>query len=203
MLNSYTKTTVLSLLIFVAITVIGFLMASALTQSLPNDFKIPIIENFTFYTQLMQINPLITLRQVLIDNPVIISQRLDVDGKQQIWAAYIMPINILINIGLSVLYVKTYKLNFNSCKWAVICLASLLLTLSLFYMKIQACCSSRASWLGELAVLYQINNPFSDTAFWQNIYIELSNGFIILQSILLVSAFVLFYLIYTNKLCKK
>lgn len=193
----------LYLLIPVFIVLVGIISITISTKSLPNNVEFTLIENFDLYLNLLNANPVMATKLALIDNPVILIERLDEQKINQIWGIYIMPINAIALLLISAFIIHIRKLKLSTCKWLVIWAAVFTIMLSMFYLRLQTCCTTKPTWLLEIWLFSQASEPLLDSAFWKDIYILLIGRFIYIQySIATLGAFILYITSYSQLLCK-
>jgi hypothetical protein len=204
MLKTQFKTQISALIMLFCFILLEALLVSVYAESLPNKLSITIIENFGFYINLLSVNQEMAARFMLIDNPVFIVQRLDEQKIVQFWGLYIMPVNIVILYSISLFIVGLKNKGLSAYSWGGIWGASFVLMCSIFYMRIQTCCTSDPTWIFEIWLFSQISNPFLDSGFWQEMYIQLSGWFAVIQfSLVFISIGVLFLIYYMNVVSKK
>ncbi len=185
-----------SLVIFFGIIFLEAGFISIVIQSLPNQFEFVIIENFKFYRDLLHVNPVAAGRLILIENPVFVIQRIDRLNSSQLWAIYFMPISVLTQYVLSMFIVFIKKQNANPFIWLWIFVASTFLLFAVFYLRIQACCTSKPTWLLDVWLLSQIYNPLLDSTFWQGIYVQLSQWLPLIQFFIAAIALLILFICY-------
>ena len=191
------------LLIFFSTILIEVFFVSIFTQSIPNQLKFTFIENIDFYIDLLSSNPSMAFKLILIDNPVFIVQRLDELKSSQIWGVYFMPINIITLLVLSLYISRAKKLEMNSYQWSGIWFASIILIFSMLYLRIQTCCTSGPTWLLEIWIFSQVNDPLGNVAMWQNLYIKLIDIFTLIQFFIASIGATIIYMIFHTELFNK
>lgn len=196
MFQSQVRFLLASFMVFFGIIFLEISITSIITLSLPNQFKFTVIENFKFYSDLFAINPAAVGRLILIENPLLLVQRLDGQSSSQIWGLYLMPISILTQYMLSVFIVFIKKQNVTPYTWLWICLATVVLLFVVFYFRIQTCCTFRPTWLLNVWLLSIVYNPLLDTVFWQDVYIQLSEWLPIIQLVMAATSLLVLFLCY-------
>lgn len=175
------KTLSSSIFILVFILFLEILFVSIYTLSVPNQLVFTALDNFNFYSNLLSVNPAMAIEIAFIGNPVFIVQRLDQLQGNQIWGVYFMPVNILVLFLLSLYISIVKKVEMTLLQWIWILLAASILLFSMFYLRIQTCCTSGPTWLLDIWLFSQVSSPLADTALWQEIYIQLSGHFTLIQ----------------------
>lgn len=184
----------ITLMMFMAVEVT---VLSLVTFSLPNQISFELINNLEIYSQLFHANPIIAFKVLLINNPVFIIQKVNDLGDTQLWGVYIMPITVITWLAASVFFVQIKKVSppLNIIWW--IAGASVLLIMSVFYLRIQACCTESPAWFLDVMILSRVFNPLVNSGFWQDVYLNVSPWFKTMQLFFLAAAMVLFYFSYT------
>jgi len=197
------KTLISTLLILIFILFIEVFSISLFTLSMPNQLVITVFDNFSFYMSLFNVNPVMAIEQALIKNPILIVQRLDELQMSQVWGLYFMPINIVTLFLLSLYLNSVKKMNINPSGWIWIFIASFILMASMFYLRIQTCCTSDPTWVLDIWLFSQVSSPLVDTALWQKIYIQISDHFTLIQFSLTFSSAAILFRIYISSLQNK
>jgi len=179
-----------SLSLIVGLEVIILTLA---TGYFPNQFELEIFNNLSMYLGLLKSSPLTILNLLLIQKPFIIIQNTDITEGTQIWGLYIMPITFITLVALSIMVAKLRLIDGYLTKKYWILLASTLLTLSVFYLRLQSCCSASPNWVFDVFLLVRVFDPTLDTMFWQDVYLFMTPWFKSLQFIVATSALLLFY----------
>ena len=180
-------------------------LVSLFTLSSPNQFVFTAVDNFNFYMSLMSANPTMAIELALISNPIFIVQRLDDLQTSQVWGLYFMPVNVIVLflLALSLNIFKNTKINLSQWLWVLF--ASSVVMFSMFYLRLQTCCTSGPTWLLDLWLFSQVSDPLVKTAMWQDIYIKLVGHFTLIQfmiSIIGVAILVVVYITVTNQRVK-
>ena len=196
------KALISTLFILVFILSIEVFSISLFTLSMPNQLVFTAYDNFSFYISLFNANPAMAIELSLIKNPIFIVQRLDELQTSQVWGVYIMPINIITLLLLSLYISSIKKMNINPASWIWVFLASFILIVSMFYLRIQTCCTSAPTWVLDIWLFSQVSNPLADTALWQKIYILISDHFTLIQFSLALSSAAILLIIYISSLHK-
>ena len=183
----------ITLVVFMAVEVI---VLSLVTFSFPNQLDFEFINNFELYSQLLFSNPVTALKLLLINKPVFIIQKVNDLGDAQLWGVYIMPITVITWLAVSIFFVQIKSLSppRNIIGWLVG--ASLLIILSVFYLRIQECCTESPAWVLDVMILSRVFNPLHNSSFWQDVYLNVSPWFKIMQLFFLSSAVLVFYFSY-------
>jgi len=170
---------------------------SLVTFSLPNQINFEFLYNLEIYSQLFYSNPASTLNLLLINKPVLIIQKVNDLGDAQLWGIYIMPVTVIAWLAASVFFVQLKKISpsMNIIGWMVG--ASLMLIISVFYLRIQTCCTESPAWLLDVMILSRVFNPLLNSGFWQDVYISVSPWFKLMQLFFAGSAVLIFYFSYT------
>lgn len=168
-------------------------MVSIATQSLPNQVKFEFINNFDVFITLFDLNVINAIQLFFIQKPIIIIQNIDLISSTQTWGIYIMPISfVFLFILAAVLSIfKKRGLLQKNVIW--LCVACFMFIVSVFYLRVQACCTSNPAWLFDVLLLSRIYNPELDAFYWQDIYLFISPLFESMQIILAVSSLLMLY----------
>ena len=187
------KTLSSSIFILVFILFLEILFVSIYTLSVPNQLVFTALDNFDFYSNLLSVNPVMAIEIAFIGNPVFIVQRLDQLQVNQIWGVYFMPVNVLVLFLLSLYISIVKKAAMSQLQWVWTFLAASILMFSMFYLRIQTCCTSGPTWLLDIWLFSQVSSPLADTALWQEIYIQLSGHFTLIQWVIAAIAVIVLY----------
>jgi len=203
MLLDLIKKLSLYLLLPVFIVLVGILSVTITTQGLANNIELTLIENFGLYLNLLNTNAVMATKLALIDNPLILIERLDEQKINQIWGFYIMPVNAVALLLVSIFIIHIRRLKLSTCKWLVIWGGVFTIMFSIFYLRLQTCCTTEPTWLLEIWLFSQTSEPLADTAFWKDIYVQLIGRFIYIQfSIAALGGFIIYIASYSQHLCK-
>jgi len=192
------KTLVSTLIIFIFILCIEILSVSLYTQSMPNQLVFTALDNISFYMNLLSANPAMAIELTLIKSPVFIVQRLDDLQTSQIWGIYFMPVNIITLFFLSLFISSMTRTKTTTMQWSWLIFASCILMFSMFYLRIQACCTSSPTWLLDIWLFSQVSNPLVNTAIWQKIYLQLAEYFTLIQFLIALIGVVILFIIYSS-----
>jgi len=163
------------------------------TFSLPNQVDFVLIQYFRLYVDLFFTNPL-TAMGLLMHKPLVIIQKIDAQTSTQIWGVYIMPLSAMVLVALSVFVARLGKMSPPLNIWIKIISASSLLCLSVFYLRVQACCSENPAWLLDVMMLSRVFNPLLNSDYWQDIYLLISPWFNAMQISLAAISLIVLYL---------
>jgi len=203
MLISLIKKISLYIIIPLLIVLTGVALLIIATQKFPDNIEFTVADNFGLYINLINANPLMAIKLALIDNPLILIERLDEQRINQVWGFYIMPVNAFTLLFISIFIVHIRKFNLNSCKWVIIWSSILTIMFSMYYLRLQTCCTTKPTWILEIWLFSQTSAPLADTTFWKDIYIKLIGQFIYIQfSIASVATVILYIASYSQILCK-
>lgn len=199
------KNLISTLLILVLMIFVEIFLVSLFTLSSPNQFVFTAVDNFNFYMSLMSANPTMAIELALISNPIFIVQRLDDLQTSQVWGLYFMPVNVIVLflLALSLNIFKNTKINLSQWLWVLF--SSSVVMFSMFYLRLQTCCTSGPTWLLDLWIFSQVSDPLVKTAMWQDIYIKLVGHFTLIQfmiSIIGVAILCVVYITATNQRAK-
>ena len=192
------KNLVSTLFIFIFILCIEILSVSLFTQSIPNQLVFTALDNISFYMNLLSANPAMAIELTLIKNPVFIVQRLDDLQTSQIWGIYFMPVNIITLFFLSLFISSMTRIKTTIIQWIWLIFASCILMFSIFYLRIQTCCTTTPTWVVDIWLFSQVSNPLANTALWQEIYIQISNYFTLIQFSLAFSSAAILFAVYIS-----
>jgi len=175
------KTLISTLLVLILMICVEVLSVSLFTLSMPTQLVFTALDNFSLYISLMSANPAMAIELALISNPLFIVQRLDALQTSQVWGVYFMPVNIiaLFLLALSLNVFKNIKINLS--QWLWVSFASSVVMFSMFYLRLQTCCTSGPTWLLDLLLFSLVSDPLVNTSMWQEIYIKLVDYFTLIQ----------------------
>jgi len=183
-----------SLSLFTGIVFIEAGLLSLITWSLPNQVDFTLGENLSFFFELFSSNPSAALDLILIHKPVIVIQRIDSLSSSQVWGLYFMPITVLTLLLLAVFLTWIKQTSPVPRIWGWICLSAILLSISVFYLRVQSCCTASPSWLLEVMILSRVYSPLLDTIFWQDVYMLILPWLKSIQLLIASSSLLIFYL---------
>ena len=183
-----------SLTIFSSILLIETGIISIVTWSFPNHIEFTLIHNLVFFFELFTSNPLAAIDLLFVNNPVFIIQSIDILNDNQIWGIYLMPISIITLFALSVFVTWIKHLSPSPGIWRWLLLASAILSISVFYLKIQTCCTTNPSWALEIMLLSRIYNPVLNAIFWQDMYLLVTPWFKAIQLAMVSGSLLIFYM---------
>lgn len=175
------KTLISTLLVLIAMICVEVLLVSLFTLSMPSQFVFTALDNFSLYMSLMSANPTMAIELALLSNPIFIVQRLDVLQTSQVWGVYFMPVNIIALFLLALLLNLFKKIKINLTQWLWVIFATAVVMFSMFYLRLQTCCTSGPTWLLDLWLFSQVSDPLVDSSMWQDIYINLVGHFTLIQ----------------------
>ncbi len=184
------------ILLFLSIITIELLFLSLATSQMPNQINIEIFNNLALYSHLLQSNPLTILNLLLFEKPVVIIQRMDSLGTTQVWGFYIMPITFISLLTLSIMLSRLIELKMILENKHIIIPATVILCISVFYLRLQSCCTADPNWLFDVLLLVRVYDPELDTIFWQEFYMMMTNWFKPMQIFMASTALLLFYKIF-------
>jgi len=170
---------------------------SLVTFSLPNQIKFEFIYNLDIYSQLFYSNPVSVIKILLVNKPVLIVQKVNELGGTQLWGVYIMPVTVIAWLAVAVFFVQLQK---TSPSWKIfggLVVACLMLIISVFYLRIQTCCTESPAWILDVFILSRVFNPLLNSVFWQDVYLNVSPWFKLMQLFFLGFAILGFYFSYT------
>ena len=182
-----------SLFIFCSILIIQTGIISIFTESLPNQFEFTLINNLEYFFELFNSNPSSAISVLLIHKPIFIIHSIDKLTDNQTWGFYLMPISTIMLLVLAMLITWIKQLSPAPKIWTWLILASVILSVSVFYLRVQTCCTANPSWLLEVILLSLIYNPILNSAFWQDIYLLITPWFTVIQLLMISSALMIFY----------
>lgn len=187
-----------SLVIFTSILLIETGIISLTTWSLPNQIEFALVHNLKFFFELFSSNPSAAANLLFIYKPVLIIQRIDPLSNSQAWGIYVMPISTITLLTLS-LFITWMKHSSSSPRsWNWLFLASIMLSISVFYLRIQACCTVNPVWLLDVILLSRIYNPLLDSIYWQDIYLLITPWFKTIQLLMATVSLLILYLCFTS-----
>ncbi len=179
--------------IFVLVEVVA---VSVATLSMPNSIEFELLNNFNMFVMLIKANPVSAFELFILSQPILIIQNISETAGTQIWGVYIMPVSIILWLVMSVffVYLKITPVSGNTC-WLML-VGSALLMIATFYLRVQACCTEKPSWLVDVIILSRVFNPLQNSTVWQDIYLSVSPWFQIMQLTTLITGAVVLYLAY-------
>jgi len=183
-----------SLSLFTGIVFIEAGLLSLITWSLPNQIDFTLRENLPFFFELFSSNPSTALDLILIHKPVIVIQRIDTLSNSQIWGLYLMPITVLTLLLLAAFLIWIKQTSTVLHIWGWMTLSTILLSFSVFYLRVQSCCTANPSWLLEVMILSRVYSPLLDTIFWQDVYMLILPWLKSIQLLIASSSLLIFYL---------
>jgi len=187
-----------SLVIFTSILLIETGIISLATWSLPNQIEFALLHNLTFFFELFSSNPSTAVDFLFIYKPVLIIQRIDPLSNSQAWGIYIMPISTITLLTLC-LFITWMKHSSSSPRlWFCLFLASILLSVSVFYLRAQACCTVNPAWLLDVILLSRIYNPVLNFDYWQDIYLLIMPWLKTIQLLMASVSLLILYLCFTS-----
>lgn len=199
MLTAAKQTLPTLLIILLCIIATELILMSVALRGAPNNIQFTAADNFSFYLDLFSVNTSAALKLALIDNPVFIIQQLGEVDANEIWGVYFMPLQIVLLFSLSALIIRVINLKLDAYRWSLVGIASTLLLTSILYLRVQSCCTATPRWVFDIWLLSQINDPDSDQVYWQNLYTELAEHFVLIQlSIAAIACITLFLIFFTN-----
>ncbi len=187
------KTLFRVIFLFLSIILIEVLLLSLATSQIPNQINIELFNNLAIYAQLFKSNPLTILNLLLFEKPIIIIQKMDAQGITQIWGFYIMPITFITILVLSIMLSRLIELKSIFINKKLTILASIMLSFSVYYLRLQSCCTASPNWILDVLLLVRVYDPVLDTLFWQELYLIMTNWFKPIQFFMASIALVFFY----------
>jgi len=178
------KKTSLTGFIFLSIIYLQVCLISIFTHTLPSEIEFSVLNNMTLFTDLFQINPGTALHYFFIDREVILIQKYDQSTSSQVWGLYLMPISIITQLIVSIIITAAMQHSPPRRITLLSVVSCFILLFAVFYLRLQACCTSQPAWLPEILLLSQSYKPLSDTVFWQNLYIEVQPHLAFIQYLL-------------------
>jgi len=185
--------------LFAGIVLIETALLSLITWNLPNQIDFTLGQNLSFFFELFSSSPSTALDIILVHKPVIVIQRIDTLSNSQVWGLYLMPITILILLLLAVLAIWIKQTSPMPRIRAWVYLSAFLLSISVFYLRVQTCCTANPSWLLEVLILSRIYSPLLDTLFWQDIYILILPWLKTVQLIIASGSLLILYLCFSTQ----
>jgi len=187
-----------SLVIFTSLLLIETAIISLATWSLPNQIEFALLHNLRFFFELFSSNPSTAVDLLFIYKPVLIIQKIDPLSSSQAWGIYIMPISTITLLTLA-LFITWMKHSSSSPRsWSWLFLASILLSVSVFYLRIQACCTVNPAWLLDVVLLSRIYNPMLNSVYWQDIYLLITPWLRTIQLFMASISLLILYLCFTS-----
>jgi len=186
----FVSTAIFSFLFIIFLELIFIVMA---TGHMPNQVDLEIFNNLSMHLNLLKINTLTMLNFLIFQKPVIIIQNVDSLGTTQVWGFYIMPITFITLVALSIIIARIIQIEdyFRLKYW--ILLATAFLAFSVFYLRLEACCTAEPNWILDVMLLVRVYDPTLDTLFWQETYLFMTSWFKPMQFIMALIALLLFY----------
>ena len=184
-----------TILIFVAFILLETVFVAFSTGYLFVQFKSPLLENMGFYATLAGDDVLMTLRFVLIENPLLIIQSQYRQTETIVWSLHYYPLTLLVHLVLAVV-LADMRLRFGPAfKYQALPLAGTALLLSsTLYLFLGSCCSGGPNWIMQTWLLAIVFNPVTSSNATILLYQSLIGGFVILQVISgVLGGYMLFY----------
>jgi len=186
---------------FITVFACLFLVVVA-TQSFPNHISFEMMNNIGLYLDLLYSNPS-TAVKLWLQKPLVIIQKTAVlEGSgitgetplsTQIWGLYIMPLSAIVWMAQSAFIILIMKMSPSLNIKIKMLMASMLLTISVFYVRVQACCTESPGWVLDVMILSRVFNPLLNTDYWEGLYSAISPWFNIMQLLLMSVSLIVFY----------
>ena len=169
--------------LFIMIILIESSIISAVVGSIPNNIDLVFLQNIEMFTGLFNVNPAVAIKLILINQPLLVIEKIDVSTGLQLWGLYVMPVSLMLSaLCLFLILLPVERLTRHQWYWVVS--SSVCLLISIIYLRVQACCTANPAWLVDVILLSRVFNPEFNNIFWQQAYLMTSPWLSPLQSVL-------------------
>lgn len=169
--------------LFIMIILIESSIISAVVGSIPNNIDLVFLQNIEMFTGLFNVNPAVAIKLILINQPLLVIEKIDVSTGLQLWGLYVMPVSLMLSaLCLFLILLPVERLTRHQWYWIVS--SSVCLLISIIYLRVQACCTANPAWLVDVILLSRVFNPEFNNIFWQQAYLMTSPWLSPLQSVL-------------------
>ncbi len=179
--------------VLLGFTAVEVAVISTVTFSLPNKINFYRLDDLRVFVDLFWVSPVAAIELQLIQKPLIIIQKVNVSDGAQLWGVYIMPISMLVWFVFSVFILQIKKISHSMKVWKWLGIAAALFIASVFYLRIQSCCTETPLWVFDVMILSRVFNPLLNSMFWQEVYLSVSPWFETMQLAILAMGVVILY----------
>lgn len=144
--------------------------------------KSSLLENAGFFMVLLQEEPLMTLKLMLIEKPLFIIEARHEATASVVWSLHYFSFTLLVHFIIS-FFIAGIILRFGEdLRWQDIPFTgSVLLLFASLYLLMTSCCTAGPNWIFHTWLLSVVFNPITSSNATIKVYQFLKDGFVLLQ----------------------
>ena len=171
-----------SVLILAGVVSFEFVFMAVSSGYMQVHFTSPVLGNVHFFVLLLQDAPLLTLKMLLLEQPLLVVEARHPVTAATVWSLHYFSLTVVVHVVVSVILSGRIVRAGGTLRWQDIPFSgSVLLLFSSVYLLLSSCCTGGPNWIFHTWLLSVVFNPITSSNATIQLYQSLKDWFSVLQ----------------------